>query len=263
MTNQSTRSSCELLAGKVIFLTGGAQGIGRACAVAYAAAGAHVAIADRNLTAAESTASELPLKSLATLCDVGDGESVEAAIQKTVEIFGRLDAVHNNAGISSPSAPLHQTTAEEWDSLFQVNVKSVFWTTRSALPHLTAAKGSILNTASLVGVIGQSQHAAYAGTKGAMISLTKAMALDYASRQIRVNAICPAGVWTPLLREWAGQQENPSEIESYLDRIHPLGKCPEGDVIADAAVFLLSDMARFITGCILPVSGGAELGYRV
>jgi NAD(P)-dependent dehydrogenase (short-subunit alcohol dehydrogenase family) len=119
-----------------------------------------------------------------------------------------------------------------------------------------------LNTASLVGVIGQSQHAAYVGTKGAMISLTKAMALDYASLQIRVNAICPAGVWTPLLREWAGQQPNPAEIESYLDRIHPLGKCPEGDVIADAAVFLLSDMARFITGCILPVSGGAELGYR-
>lgn len=262
MTNHLTTSPGKLLAGKVIALTGGAQGIGRACALAYAAAGAHVSIADRNLAAAEETASQLAQKSLAIRCDVSDGASVEAAIRRTVEVFGRLDAVHNNAGISSPSAPLHQTSEGEWDSLFQVNVKSIFWTTRFALTHLTATQGSILNTASLVGVIGQSQHAAYVGTKGAMISLTKAMALDYASLQIRVNAICPAGVWTPLLREWAGQQPNPAEIESYLDRIHPLGKCPEGDVIADAAVFLLSDMARFITGCILPVSGGAELGYR-
>jgi NAD(P)-dependent dehydrogenase (short-subunit alcohol dehydrogenase family) len=262
MTNQFSTLPGQLLAGKVIFLTGGAQGIGRACALAYAAAGAHVSIADRNLAAAEETAAALPHKSLAVLCNVGDRASVEAAIHRTIAVFGRLDAVHNNAGISSPSSPLHETSEEEWDSLFQINVKSIFWTTRFALPHLIAAKGSILNTASLVGVIGQSHHAAYVGTKGAMISLTKAMALDYASLRIRVNAICPAGVWTPLLREWASQQQNPAEIESYLDRIHPLGKCPEGDVIADAAVFLLSDMARFITGCILPVSGGAELGYR-
>jgi NAD(P)-dependent dehydrogenase (short-subunit alcohol dehydrogenase family) len=143
-----------------------------------------------------------------------------------------------------------------------VNLKSVYLTTRFAFNALSASKGCILNTASMVGLIGQASHAAYVATKGAMISLTKAMALDYAPLGIRVNAICPAGVWTPMLREWAGGQPDPRAIEDYLDRIHAMGYCPTPNVIADAAVFLLSDKARFITGCILPVSGGAELGYR-
>ncbi len=95
-----------------------------------------------------------------------------------------------------------------------------------------------------------------------MIALTKAMALDYAPYGIRVNALCPAAVWTPLLRQWVSEQSVPEGMRRYLDEIHALGYCPEGDVVADAAVFLLSDRARFITGCALPVSGGAELGYR-
>jgi NAD(P)-dependent dehydrogenase (short-subunit alcohol dehydrogenase family) len=119
-----------------------------------------------------------------------------------------------------------------------------------------------LNTSSLVGVIGQSLHAAYTATKGAMNTLTKSMALDYAADGIRVNAVCPAGTWTPMLRRWAAEQPDPAGISQYLDDIHPLGACPEGDVIADASVFLISDKARFITGHILHVSGGAELGYR-
>jgi NAD(P)-dependent dehydrogenase (short-subunit alcohol dehydrogenase family) len=146
--------------------------------------------------------------------------------------------------------------------LLNVNLKSVFWMTRAVLPSLKQSRGSILNTASLVGLIGQSNHAAYSRTKGGMITLTKSMALDYAPFGIRVNAICPAGVRTPLLEKWARDQPNPAEIDLYLNKIHALGYCPRGDVIADSAVFLLSDMARFITGCILPVSGGAELGYR-
>jgi NAD(P)-dependent dehydrogenase (short-subunit alcohol dehydrogenase family) len=113
-----------------------------------------------------------------------------------------------------------------------------------------------------VGLIGQQNHAAYVSTKGGMISLTKAMASDYAKHSIRVNAICPAGVWTTMLERWCEEQPDPSSIRRYLDDIHLLGYCPRGDVIADAAVFLLSAKARFITGCILPVSGGAELGYR-
>ena len=114
----------------------------------------------------------------------------------------------------------------------------------------------------MVGLIGQASHAAYAATKGAMIALTKCMALDYAPFGIRVNAVCPAGVWTPMLETWAAEQPDPASIHTYLDEIHALGYCPHGDVIGDAAVFLLSERARFITGCILPVSGGAELGYR-
>ena len=251
-----------LLAGKVIFVTGGADGIGRECALAYAREGAHVVVADKQHDIAQETVAELRVPGLAVYCDLSDGASVEAAIQKAVTEFSRLDAVHNNAGIASPSKALHETAEEEWEQLHRVNVKSVYWTTRFGLELLAARRGCILNTASMVGLIGQSNHAAYVSTKGALIALTKAMALDYAPLGIRVNAICPSAAWTPLLRQWASEQPDPPRVHDYLNKIHPLGFCPEADVIADAATFLLSDKARFITGCILPVSGGAELGYR-
>jgi meso-butanediol dehydrogenase/(S,S)-butanediol dehydrogenase/diacetyl reductase len=248
---------------KCILITGGAQGIGLECARAYVREGARVAIAEVNQEQTEKAVHELGVAALAISCDVSDGNSVASAVAKTITAFGTLDAVHNNAGIASPSKPLHLTEEDEWDRLLQINLKSIFWMTKASYPHLKASRGSILNTASMVGSIGQSNHAAYVASKGGMISLTKAMALDYAADGVRVNAVCPAGVWTPMLRQWASEQDNPSEIESYLDRIHPLGYCPEGDVIADASVFLLSPAARFITGCIMPVSGGAELGYRL
>jgi len=250
------------LAGKVILLTGGGDGIGRECALAYTREGATVAILDRDLERARHTASEAGGDSLAFYADVSDGEAVRTAIGEVLEKYGRIDAVHNNAGIASPSKPLHETAEQEWDDLQRVNVKSVFWTTKFAFEALAASKGSILNTASMAGVIGQLDHAAYVATKGAMISLTKAMAADYSRYGIRVNAVCPAGVWTPMLEKWCGEQADPANIRTYLDEIHLLGPCPHGDVIADAAVFLLSYKARFITGCILPVSGGAELGFR-
>lgn len=250
------------LAEKVIIVTGGANGIGRECALAYAREAATVVIVDKDLNTAKQAAAELGSRSLALEADVSDGEAVKASVDRALKAFGRIDAVHNNAGIASPSKPLHETTEEEWDSLQRINLKSVYWTTRYAFDALRESKGTILNTASMVGLIGQQDHAAYVATKGAMISLTKAMAADYARYSIRVNAICPAGVWTPMLEQWCGEQKDPGSIRKYLDDIHLLGYCPRGDVIADAAAFLLSDKARFITGCILPVSGGAELGYR-
>ena len=251
------------LQGKCILITGGAQGIGLECAHAYTREGARVAIADVDLEQTAKAVQELGAAAFGVSCDVADGVSVTKAVAQVIAEFGVIDAVHNNAGISMPSKPLHLTEEEEWDRLLRVNLKSVFWTAKVCYPYLKASRGSILNTASMVGTMGQANHAAYVATKGGMISLTKAMALDYAADGIRVNAVCPAGVWTPMLRQWATEQENPAEIESYLDRIHPLGYCPGGDVIADASVFLLSPAARFITGCILPVSGGAELGYRL
>ena len=250
------------LSGKVIVLTGGAAGIGRECATAYVREGAMVAVLDRDGEKAALAAAELGSDCIAVQADVGEGPAVEAAFHAVLSRYGKLDAVHNNAGIASPSKPLDQTTEHEWDNLMCVNVKSVLWTTRFALDALAAGNGSILNTASMVGLLGQDNHAAYVASKGALIALTKAMALDYAPKGIRVNAICPAGVWTPMLENWCAEQPEPGRIRRYLDEIHPLGDCPHGDVIADAAVFLLSQRARFITGCILPVSGGAELGYR-
>ena len=250
-----------LLEDKVVFITGGGSGIGRACAIVYAAEGAKVVVVDVDAHAAEGTAHALDA-SIALMCDVADGASVDRAVKTAFSHFGRIDAVHNNAGIASPSKTLEETAEQEWDSLFNVNLKSVYWTTRSALPMLKQTRGVILNTASMVGLIGQSIHAAYTATKGGMIALTKSMALDYAEFGVRVNAVCPAGVWTPTLERWCGEQPDPTSIRTYLDQIHALGYCPQGDVIADASVFLLSEKARFITGCILPVSGGAELGYR-
>jgi NAD(P)-dependent dehydrogenase (short-subunit alcohol dehydrogenase family) len=250
------------LSDKVILLTGGADGIGRECASAYVREGAAVAVLDRDGEKAAQVVAALGSDCMAVQADVGEGSAVKSAIDAVLARYGKLDAVHNNAGIASPSKPLDQTTEPEWDELMRVNVKSVFWTTRFSLDALVNAEGSILNTASMVGSIGQDNHAAYVASKGALIALTKAMALDYAPKRIRVNAICPAGVWTPMLEKWCSEQPEPGRIRQYLDDIHLLSACPHGDVIADAAVFLLSQRARFITGCILPVSGGAELGYR-
>lgn len=252
----------QLLADKVIFLTGGSTGIGSECAKAYAAEGAKVVIVASSQGQVEEAVKQLGTEHLGIVCDVSSTSDVEDAIHKTIERYGRIDAIHNNAGIATPSKPLHETSDEEWQRLMNVNLKSLLLTTRFGFEELKKTIGCILNTSSLVGEIGQENHAAYTATKGAMNALTKSMALDYAPYKIRVNAVSPAGVWTPMLQKWKEEQPDPRSIETYLASIHPLGYCPEGDVIADACVFLLSDKARFITGTILPVSGGAELGYR-
>ena len=253
----------KLLDGKVILVTGGSEGIGWECAKAYAREGAQVVVVARSAEKVATAADELGPAHLGIPCNVADENQVTTMMAALLERYGRLDAIHNNAGIAHPAKPLHETSAGEWDALFSINLRSVLHTTRHGFEALKASNGSILNTSSLVGVIGQEIHAAYTATKGGMNTLTKSMALDYAKHGIRVNAVCPAGTWTPMLRKWAALQPDPSGIEQYLDDIHPLGYCPEGDAIADPCVFLLSDMARFVTGCILPVSGGAELGYRV
>lgn len=251
-----------LLKDKIIFLTGGSTGIGLDCAKAYVAEGAKVAIVARNGDLAAQVAAELGPEHLGFACDVSNDIEVRIAIVRVLARYGKLDAIHNNAGIATPSKPLHETTDAEWNTLFDINLRSVLHTTRHGYEALLATKGCILNTSSLVGVIGQEIHAAYTATKGGMNTLTKSMALDYARVGIRVNAVCPAGTWTPMLRDWAAHQPDPEGISNYLDDIHPLGYCPEGDVIADACVFLLSDKARFVTGHIMHVSGGAEIGYR-
>jgi meso-butanediol dehydrogenase/(S,S)-butanediol dehydrogenase/diacetyl reductase len=251
-----------LLKNKVIFLTGGSTGIGLDCAKAYVAEGAKVVLVARGREAVARAAADLGADHLGLACDVSKDVEVKTAIATTLIRYGRLDVVHNNAGIGSPAKAIHETTDAEWDALFNINLKSVLHTTRHAFEALKASKGCILNTSSLVGVIGQEIHAAYTATKGGMNTLTKSMALDYAKHGIRVNAVCPAGTWTPMLRQWCQEQPNPATTERYLNEIHALGYCPEGDAIADACVYLLSDKARFVTGHIMHVSGGAELGYR-
>jgi meso-butanediol dehydrogenase / (S,S)-butanediol dehydrogenase / diacetyl reductase len=251
-----------MLHNKIIFLTGGSTGIGWECAKAYSAEGAKVVLVSREESCVRKAAAELGPEHLGLACDVSNDAAVKAAIEDALAQFGKIDVVHNNAGIATPSKAIHETTDDEWDLLFNTNLKSVLYTARHAFAALKASQGSILNTSSLVGVIGQEIHAAYTATKGGMNTLTKSMALDYAKHGIRVNAVCPAGTWTPMLRKWCSEQPDPNSVERYLDDIHPLGYCPEGDAIADACVYLLSNKARFVTGHIMHVSGGAELGYR-
>ncbi|MGN6494343.1 MAG: SDR family NAD(P)-dependent oxidoreductase [Agriterribacter sp.] len=251
-----------LLKDKVIFLTGGSTGIGHQCAKAYASEGAKVVVFAQDALEIKAVMAELGKGHTGITGDVAVGSSVRTAIQTTISIYGKIDVVHNNAGIAYPSKPLHATTEEEFDRLMNVNVKGIYNTAVYSIEHLKKSHGVIINTSSLVGEIGQELHAAYTATKGAVNALTKSMALDYAPFKIRVNAVAPAGVWTPMLRKWSSEQPQPEIMEKYLNDIHPLGYCPEGDVIADACVFLASEKAAFITGCILPVSGGAELGYR-
>ncbi|UKJ09312.1 SDR family NAD(P)-dependent oxidoreductase [Solitalea lacus] len=250
------------LCNKVIFLTGGSEGIGYECAKAYVKEGAKVIIAANNEAKLNRAIDQLGSDQLGVYCDVSNANDVENAINKGLEKYGRIDAIHNNAGIAHPSKTLEQTTDEEWNLLMNVNLKSIFHTVKYGFEALKESEGCILNTSSMVGEIGQELHAAYTATKGGVNALTKSLALDYAKYNIRVNAVSPAGVWTPMLHQWKEEQPDSANIVRYLNAIHPLGYCPSGDVIADACVFLLSDKARFITGCIMPVSGGAELGYR-
>jgi meso-butanediol dehydrogenase / (S,S)-butanediol dehydrogenase / diacetyl reductase len=249
----------QTLTGKIILLTGGSSGIGYECALKYAEAGAVVVIVSNDAPALASAISTLGAAHHAIFADISQSADVAQAINETLERYGRIDVIHNNAAIAHPSSPLHETSEAEWDQVMNTNLKSIFLTTRYGIPVLKESKGCIINTSSLVAEIGQENHAAYTASKGAVNTLTKSMALDYAPFQIRVNAVAPAGVWTPMLREWGKDQPG---FERYMRTIHPLGYCPEGDVIADACVFLASDKARFITGHVMHVSGGAELGYR-
>jgi meso-butanediol dehydrogenase/(S,S)-butanediol dehydrogenase/diacetyl reductase len=252
----------KLLQDKIVFLTGGSKGIGLECAKKYVEAGAQVAIISNDPYSLADAVGIVGKCATGILCDVAKPDDIKAAIGQTLDKYGRIDVIHNNAGIAHPARPLHQTEEQEWETLFNVNLKSIYYTTKFGLEALKLSEGCILNTSSLVGEIGQDNHAAYTATKGAINALTKSMALDYAPFKIRVNAVAPAGVWTLMLREWGQAQEDAAGIEKYLNGIHALGYCPDGDVVADACVFLVSAKARFITGNILPVSGGAELGYR-
>lgn len=247
---------------KVILITGGTAGIGLECVKAYIKAGAKVVFVGLDHSSVEQAKGLFGNPHLGLVADVANDADVKSIIQQTVDTFGRLDAIHNNAGLASPSKPLHLTEDDEWEKLINVNLRSLLYTTRHGYPYLKESKGCILNTSSLVGEIGQDNHAAYSATKGAVNALTKSMAIDYAKDGIRVNSVLPAAVMTPMLKNWVSEQPDPEAIEGFLNDIHLLGYCPEGDVIADACVFLLSDKARFITGVNLPVSAGAELGYR-
>ena len=257
-------SVSQRLQDKVALITGGAAGIGLACARRFVAEGAATCIGDIDEAALRTAVAELGARQvMARRLDVTDEASFRDAIEATVAAMGRLDILVNNAGIALPAVAVQETSSADFDRLVSVNLRGTFHGCKLAYPHLVRSKGCVLNVSSMAGVTGQAAHAVYAATKGAINALTKSTAIDWGPQGVRINALCPAGVWTQALRDWADVQPNRAEIELYLDRIHTLGYCPSPDEIASVAAFLCSDDARFVTGCIMPVSGGSECGYKL
>jgi NAD(P)-dependent dehydrogenase (short-subunit alcohol dehydrogenase family) len=173
---------------------------------------------------------------------------------------GHLDIVLNNAGTHIPKGA-EALSEDEWDFLLTLNLKSAFLTTKYALPALRTSRGVIINMSSLVGLVGQANSVAYCASKGGLIAMTKALALDHAGDGIRVNCVLPAGVRTPLLQNWIDQQPDPAATQRQVDGWHPLGWTASPEEIGRAALFLASADASFVTGVALPVDGGTSLGY--
>ena len=250
--------------GQGVLVTGAARGIGRATAKTFAAAGASVAIVDRDGPEAESVATSIcdqGRRAIALAADVSDPAAVGAAVAGAVESFGRLDVLVNNAGTHFARA-IDEYTDEEIDRLLSVNLKGALYAVRESVPHLRRSRGSIVTVSSMTGLVGQDRGAVYVATKGALISLTKALALELAADGIRVNCVCPAGVDTPLMRSWAGTLPDPESALRDQAAMHLTGRLATPEEIAEAIVFLVSPAASFITGIALPIDGGATLGYR-
>jgi NAD(P)-dependent dehydrogenase (short-subunit alcohol dehydrogenase family) len=194
-------------------------------------------------------------------CDVRAPEQIQSVVEATVSRHGRLDCLVNNAGWHPPSLPIDDFSIGDFKDLLQLNLVSCFAGCKFALPHLRKTRGSIINISSLVAILGQEYASTYSATKGAISSLTKALAIDEARHGVRVNAILPGCINTPLGRSFLALAKDPQAAEAYLQTIQCLGRVGTIDEAGQACLFLASDAASFITGVELILSGGAELGY--
>jgi NAD(P)-dependent dehydrogenase (short-subunit alcohol dehydrogenase family) len=249
--------------GRTVLVTGAAKGIGRATVEQFARAGARVALVDRDERSLAVACDELGLKDqvLAVPADVADAGAVERAVADCLSAFGGLDILVNNAAVHFARA-IDEYTIEEIDWILSVNLKGALHAVRSALPALRQSRGVIVSVSSMTGLVGQANGAVYVASKGALISLTKALALELAADGIRVNCVCPAGVDTPLMRGWAATMPDPEEVLRGQAAMHLTNRMATPAEIAAVIMFLASPAASFITGIALPVEGGATLGYR-
>jgi NAD(P)-dependent dehydrogenase (short-subunit alcohol dehydrogenase family) len=249
----------DTLRGKVALITGGASGIGRATALLFAREGAAVAIADVDDEGGQALAGEIEAaggKALFIPCDVSLAEDCRAAVERTVAELGGLDILFNNAGVIR-RADVLDTTEEEWERVMAVNVRSVFLMSKYAIPYMQwAGGGSIINTSSGWGLRGGARAVSYCASKGAVVNMTRAMAIDHGASNIRVNALCPGDTDTPMLRNEASQlgQAEGDFLAEAADR--PLRRYAQPEEIAQAALYLASEAASYVTGTALVVDGG-------
>ena len=247
------------LAGKTAIVTGAGQGIGRAIAQRFATEGAGVVVANRTAATGEETVRlirEAGGEARFIPTDVTREAQAGRLIEQTLEAYGRLDILCNNAGVGLVR-PLAESTLQEWHYVLDTNLTGVFLCSKYAIPAMAdRGGGSIINLASVASYVAFPGDAAYCASKGGLLMLTKQMALEYARLKIRVNCICPGFIVTPELDHYLAQQADPVAARLEVESLHPLGRLGEPDDVAHAAVYLASGESSFVTGCPLVVDGG-------
>jgi NAD(P)-dependent dehydrogenase (short-subunit alcohol dehydrogenase family) len=244
------------LNGKVAIVTGAGTGIGRACALALAREGAKLALVGRRKELLESVAAEIGPEALAVSCDVSQKAEIRRVLDQTFSHFGSIDVLLNNAGVLHIGTA-EQISEEQWDETFNVNVRGVWLLSTAALPFMRRARGgSIINMASVLGINGARNRASYAASKGALVLLTKCMAIDHGHEKIRVNAICPSFIETDLTAAVLSKATDPDAVRKERISAHPAGRLGLPEDIAGLAVYLASDESAWVTGAAFPVDGG-------
>jgi NAD(P)-dependent dehydrogenase (short-subunit alcohol dehydrogenase family) len=237
-------------------VTGAGSGIGRACALALAREGARVALVGRRKDRLAHLAGQIGDSALVIAADVTKKDHIERVIEQAVSHFGAVNVLVNNAGVLHIGTA-EQITEEQWDETFNINVRGLWLLSRAVLPHMRkAGGGSIINMASVLGINGARNRASYAPSKGAVVLLTKCMAIDHGHENIRVNAICPSFVETDLTAAVIGQAPNPKSVRAERISVHPIGRLGKPEDIAGLAVYLASDESSWVTGAVFPVDGG-------
>lgn len=251
-------------ADRAVLVTGGTLGIGRACVETFAEAGAHVVFCSHRPDHGDALASDItaagPGLAEFALCDVSDTDALTVFVTATAGRLGRLDCLINNAGWHPPHRPIDEFSNADFEAIWRLNVLSVFAASRAALPYLRKSRGSIVNIASLVATIGQHHATTYCATKGAVVSFTRALAIDEAPHGVRVNAVSPGNVDTPLWQEAVTASATPERTWAEGLAAQPMARMASAQEVARACLYLAAE-ATFTTGADHIVSGGAELGY--